>query len=119
VFLVDDSAAFLRAITDHLQQHEDLLVVGVTCSGREALAKALDLRPDVILLDPNLPDLSGLEVIAQLRAILPDVGIIAVTLHRQQADWQAGLQVGADDYVSKHEVLTGLVPAIRRVAQVY
>lgn len=53
-----------------------MAVVGVAHGGEEALAQAQDLRPDVILIDLNMPGLSGLETIRRLRAMLPQVGII-------------------------------------------
>jgi two-component system chemotaxis response regulator CheB len=79
--LVDDSEAFLRVAIEFLEQHEGLAVVGTARSGREALDQAPQLKPDVILLDLKMPDLTGFEVLPQLRAMLPTAGIIILTLY--------------------------------------
>jgi len=114
VLLVDDNKAFLRAATDFLQRHHELIVVGAICGGEEALAQAHDLRPQVILIGL---DMTGLETIPCLRNMLPGVGIIALTLLEGNAYRQAALAAGADDLVRKAELITDLLPAIRRVTQ--
>jgi len=63
--LVDDSEVFLRIAVEFLEQHEELTVVGTARSGREALDQALRLQPDVVLLDLEMPDLTGFEVLPQ------------------------------------------------------
>jgi DNA-binding response OmpR family regulator len=72
----------------------------VATSGREALDKARQLRPDLIVLDLMLPELSGLEVCRQLRQE-SDVPIIMLTARDEAEDRVAGLELGADDYVTK------------------
>jgi two-component system invasion response regulator UvrY len=117
VLLVDDHEPFLRAAADFLRRHHELAVVGVLHGGQEALAQAQDLRPHVILIDLNMPGLNGLETISRLRVMLPEVGIIALTLLAPNAYRQAALAAGADDFVSKANLTSDLLPAIRRVAQ--
>jgi len=117
VLLVDDHEAFLRVATEFLQRHDDLTVVGVARGGEEALTQAQDLRPRVILVDLNMPGLCGLETIHRLRAMLPEAGIIALTLLDPKVFRQAALAAGADDFVPKANLSTELLPAIRRVAQ--
>jgi two-component system response regulator NreC len=117
VLLVDDHEPFLRAAADFLQRHHELAVVGVLRGGEEALAQAQDLRPHVILIDLNMPGLNGLETISRLRVMLPEVGIIALTLLDPNAYRQAALAAGADDFVSKANLTSDLLPAIRRVAR--
>ncbi len=117
VFLVDDHEPFLRAATDFLQRHHELASVGAVRGGEEAVAQAQDLRPQVILVDLNMPGLSGLETISCLRVMLPEVGIIALTLLATNAYRRATLAAGADDFVSKANLIIDLLPAIRRVVQ--
>lgn len=117
VLLVDDHQPFLRVATDFLQRHQGLVVVGALHGGEEALAQAQDLQPQVILLDLTTPSLSGLDTIPRLRAMLPEVGIIALTLLDPNAYRQVALATGADDFVFKANLTTDLLPAIRRVAQ--
>ena len=114
VLVVDDNEAFLRVATDFLQRHDELIVVGAICGGEEALAQAQDLGPQVILIGLDTP---GLETISRLRNILPGVGIITLTLLKDNAYRQAALAAGADDLVRKAELTTDLLPAIRRVVQ--
>jgi DNA-binding NarL/FixJ family response regulator len=117
VLLVDDHEPFLRVATDFLQRHHELAVVGALHGGQEALAQTQDLRPHVILIDLNMPGLSGLETISRLRAMLPEVGIIVLTLLDVNTYQQPALAAGADDFVRKAKLTTDLLPAIRRVAQ--
>jgi CheY-like chemotaxis protein len=117
VLLVDDNEAFRRVATDFLQGQHELIVVGVTCGGKEALTQAQDLQPQVILTDLDMPGLTGLETISRLRNMLPGVGIIALTLLEGNAYRQAAMAAGADDVVLKAELITDLLPAIRRVTQ--
>jgi len=117
VLLVDDNATFLRIATRFLQDHDDVVVVGVAGGGEEGLAQAQDLQPDIVLVDLAMPGLSGLEMIPRLRATLPEVGIIALTVLDTNSYRQAALAAGADDFVSKATLNTTLLPAIRQAAQ--
>jgi DNA-binding NarL/FixJ family response regulator len=117
VLLVDDNPAFLRIATRFLEEHEDVVVVGAAGGGEEALALAEDLQPDIVLIDLAMPGLSGLETIPHLRAVLPGVGIIALTMLDTNSYWQAALAAGADDFVPKASLDRDLLPAMRRVAQ--
>lgn len=120
VLLVDDNAAFLNILTRFLQEHcqNEVVVGGTAGGGEEALDKAQALRPQVILLDLAMPDLPGLEAIPRLRRLLPDVGIIALTLHDTNGYLEAALAAGADAFVSKFTLDTDLLPAIRQVMQI-
>ena len=114
VLLVDDNEAFRRAATGFLQRQHELIVVGAIGGGEEALAQAQDLQPQVIVIGLDMP---GLETIPRLRKVLPGVGIIALTLLEGNAYRQAAMAAGADDLVHKAELITDLLPAIRRVTQ--
>ena len=117
VLLVDDNPNFLRIATRFLQQHDDIVVVGAAGGGQEALALAQDLQPDVVLIDLAMPGLSGLETIPRLRAMLPAVGIIALTMLDTNSYREAALEANANDFVPKASLDTDLLPAIRQVAQ--
>jgi DNA-binding NarL/FixJ family response regulator len=117
VLLVDDNPGFLRIATRFLEQHDDVVVVGAAGGGEEALALAQDLEPDIVLVDLAMPGLSGLETIPRLRAMLPGVGIIALTMLDTNSYRQAALAAEANDFVPKASLDTDLVPAIRRVAE--
>jgi DNA-binding NarL/FixJ family response regulator len=119
VLLVDDNPTFLRLVTRFLQEycHGVVVVSGVAHNGEEALVRAQELEPQIILLDLFMPDVSGLEVIPILRTALPEAGIIVLTSHTANGYQDAALAAGADGFVPKARLSTDLLPAIRRVAQ--
>jgi DNA-binding NarL/FixJ family response regulator len=117
VLLVDDNPNFLRIATRFLEQHDDIVVVGAASGGEEALALAQEVEPDVVLIDLAMPGLSGLETIPRLRAMLPAVGIIALTVLDTNSYRQAALEAEANEFVAKASLDRELVPAIRRVAR--
>ena len=118
IVVVDDNATFLEIVLEYLRRQDQLAVVGATQRGQEALALVPQVRPQVILLDLCLPDLPGLEAIPHLRASLPGLGIVILTLHSLEAYRQAALAAGADEFVSKQRLIPDLLPAIRRVAEI-
>ncbi|MFW9804578.1 MAG: response regulator [Candidatus Thorarchaeota archaeon] len=118
VLLVDDNPKFLRFATRFLEAHNDVVVVGTATRCDEAITQAEDLRPQVMLLDLAVPDLaSSLEAIPRLRKMLPEMGIIAVTMFDTGGYRQAALKAGADDFIPKRTIDTDLLPAIWRVGQ--
>ena len=127
VLLVDDNSTFLRIATRFLEQDHAAIppaiprprvaVVGTAGGGEEALAQAERLSPHVILLDLMMPGVGGLEIIPRLRAILPNVGIIALTLLDTSSYRSAALAAGADVFIAKSAMSTDLLPAIQQVMQ--
>jgi DNA-binding NarL/FixJ family response regulator len=117
VLLVDDNPTFLRIATRFLEQDRGcpIVVVGTAGGGQEALAQAERLSPHVILLDLMMPGTNGLEIIPRLRAVLPKVGIIALTLLDTSSYRTAALAVKTDLFVAKSAMSTDLLPAIQRV----
>ena len=117
LLLVDDNPTFLRILKSYLDENylEEVLVVGTASDGNEALAKATELRPDVILLDLAMPGLTGLNAIPHLRRLMPEVGIIVLTVLSTNGYREAAISAGADDFVPKANLNTDLLPAIRRV----
>jgi len=117
LLLVDDNPTFLGILKSFLDENypEEVLVVGTAGDGNEALTKATELRPDVILLDLAMPGLTGLNAIPHLRRLMPEVGIIVLTVLSTNGYREAVIAAGADDFVPKASLNTDLVPAIRRV----
>ena len=117
VMLVDDETTFLRIETLFLETHykNEIHVAGTATGGEECLAKAQLFAPDVILIDLNMPGLSGLQTIPLLRIMYPEMRIIALTLNDGENSRRAVLAAGGDDLVSKATMSTDLMPAIRRV----
>ncbi len=103
VMIVDDAIVVRRALSEALSRDPDLEVVGASSNGRLALARLQTLRPDIILLDIEMPEMTGLEAIPEIRKILPHVPIImfsTLTERGAEATLEA-LSLGATDYVTK------------------
>ena len=117
VLLVDGNSDFLHVAADFVRRREELVLVGAIEGGEGVMAQALDLNPEVILIDLDMPGLTGLEAIPHLRTALPEVKIIALSLSNDSAYRQAALAAGADELVTKTELIADLPLAIRRVAR--
>jgi DNA-binding NarL/FixJ family response regulator len=117
ILLVDDNPIFLHCAKRFLQKRQDVLVVGTISGGKWAVDLAQNLKPDVVLIDLSMSDLPGLELIPKLRALLPNMGIIALTLFDTDDYRQAALAAGADGFVSKNTMNIDLMPAIQKIAQ--
>jgi len=115
--LVDDNPAFLRAATQFLEVHDDVVVIGTVERGEDALAQIQALQPHVILIDLAMPGLPGLQAIPRLRHALPEMGIVALTVMNSNSFRQAALAAGADIFIPKATMRTDLLPAIRRLAR--
>lgn len=101
------------------QRYPEIEVVGTASRGEEALERVPELKPRIVLVDLNLPGLSGLEVLRCLRREGPQVGLIALTVLDADSYRQPALNSGADAFVSKAELIRDLLPAIRQVARQY
>jgi PAS domain S-box-containing protein len=112
ILLVDDSHHFLEAARDFLGYQESVTVVGTAKEGEEALAKSQTLQPDIILLDLNLADSSGLKLIPALKENLPGTKIIVLTMMEESSYRAASLEAGADGFVHKSTMSKTLTAAI-------
>jgi len=109
VLVVDDSAIYRSLVQGCVRDLPDLRCVGTAHDGGEAIAKAAELRPDLILLDVEMPVMGGLAAIPRLRKVVPDAGIIMVSsLTTEGANVTVeALQAGAFDFVTKPQVKAG------------
>src|SRR5215470_5978955 len=103
VFLVDDASVVRRLVTKALDRDPDLEVVGTAADGQMALARLDGLRPDVVLLDLEMPVMSGLETLVALRKTHPRLPVIMFSRFTQRGVEATvhALTLGADDYVPK------------------
>jgi len=115
VLVADDHPIVLDGVTLALQNTSWLRVAGYARSGREAIAAAGTLRPDVVLLDLRLPDMLGPEAVQALRARAPEMKIIIFTAYPDHAALEATLAAGAHGVVVKDTEREDLVDVIRRV----
>ena len=117
VLVVDDFELWRRRICTALQMQPDLQVIGEAPDGLEAVQKAHELQPDLILLDIGLPKLSGIEAARRMREYTPQSRILVVSEHRSRDIVEEALRAGADGYVVKSVAYRDLLPAIRIVLQ--
>ncbi|MGH9105751.1 MAG: response regulator [Acidimicrobiales bacterium] len=113
VLLVEDEPSFVEALVVGLKREG--FRVEVAYDGAEALEKFASVQPDLVLLDVMLPRVSGIDVCRAIRAGGSRVPIIMVTAKTSEIDTVVGLEVGADDYVSKPYRLRELVARMRAV----
>lgn len=98
-----------------LGTHEQFHMVGEVTDGLEAVQKAQELKPDLILLDITLPSLNGIEAASRIRQVVPSVKIIFLTQHRDVDTVRVALSTGAQGYVWKADAGRDLIPAIEAV----
>ena len=111
VLLADDHFVVAEGLRSLLAPHFD--VVGIASDGRELLAAARALDPDVAVLDISMPSLSGLEAARQLRGANSRAKLVFLTMHREVAYAARALEAGASAFVLKHSAASELVTAIR------
>jgi DNA-binding NarL/FixJ family response regulator len=116
VALVDDHPAMLAGTRAILAQEHDIEIVGVAADGAAALRLVDVRRPQVLVLDLRLPDVSGVEVARQVRASQPSVGIIVLTAHHDPANVRALARLGVNAYLNKTASTAQIVATIRSVA---
>ena len=111
ILIVDDEPSIVLAVRDELVfEGFDVESAG---DGPTGLQRARDWHPDVVLLDLMLPGMNGFEVCRQVRAAMPEVWIIMVTVRGHEVDRVMGLELGADDYVTKPFSLRELVARVK------
>ena len=101
ILIVDDHPLFRKGVIQLIQAAPEFRFVGEAASGREGIALARSLQPDMILLDLNMKDMSGVEVLKTLKDEGLDSRIIMLTVSDQAEDLMAALQAGADGYLLK------------------
>lgn len=116
VLLADDHRLMREALRLALAREPDLEVVAEAGTAHDAIQRVQSLRPDVVVLDIGLPDLSGMEVAARLRQMDPAPRIVALSAHTDKRFVTEMLRAGADAYVTKSSAGSELVRAIRAVA---
>lgn len=117
VLLVDDQALFREALATLLAVHDGIEVVGEAGEGDEALRRAAELAPDVVLMDLRMPVLDGVGATQRLRVEQPGVRVIALTTFDDDADVFAALRAGAVGYLLKDVSSARLVEAVLAAAR--
>lgn len=116
VLLVDDHAMVRRGMRDFLDLHDDIEVVGEAIDGAEAVERAAELRPDVVVMDLMMPNLDGIEATGRIKAEVADVEVIALTSFIEEARVVAAIEAGASGFLLKDAEADELAAAIRAAA---
>ncbi|HKV60965.1 MAG TPA: response regulator transcription factor [Candidatus Acidoferrum sp.] len=115
VLVVEDFLPFRQFVLSTLASVCDLQVIGEASDGCEAVQKAAERQPDLILMDIGLPRLNGIEAARQIRKLVPDSIIIFLTLESSPSAVQEALSLGAQGYVVKTKAGSELLPAVEAV----
>jgi DNA-binding NarL/FixJ family response regulator len=115
VLIVDDHALFRQGVRNSIELEEDIEVVGEAEDGTEALAKARELKPDLILMDISMPHCNGLEAVSAIKRELPDVKIIMLTVHDEDENLFEAIKRGAEGFLSKKVRAKALLDSLRGV----
>jgi two-component system nitrate/nitrite response regulator NarL len=115
VLVVDDHPVVRRGITACLAHHDRLSIVGEAADGREAVRKARELQPDIVLMDINMPQMNGLAVTELLRREMPNVKVLILSMHSNTEYVLRIIQSGAKGYILKEAPTEELVRAIDMV----
>jgi two-component system response regulator NreC len=117
IVLADDHEVMREGLRLLVNSQPDMECVGEAGDGREAVALACQLRPDVVLMDISMPSMSGLEATRQIKKSCPEVKVIALTRHADDSYIQQLLQAGANGYVLKLSAADELVRAVRAAVE--
>jgi len=115
VLLADDHTILRAGLKMMLSVQPDIEIVGEASDGRQAIAEALRLQPDVILMDITMPELNGIEATRQVKKLLPETRVLVLTMHENEEYLFQVLRAGASGYILKEAADTELISAIRSV----
>jgi DNA-binding NarL/FixJ family response regulator len=115
VLVADDHALFRRGLQIVLKQEPDIDVVGEAADGNEALEKAGELMPDVVLMDVRMPRRSGIDATRQIKDLMPHVKILMLTISDEEADLYEAIKAGASGYLLKEISIDEVAEAVRSV----
>ena len=115
VYLADDHAAVRKGLRCLLEAQDDMAVVGEAAGGRQAVQEVLQLRPDVVIMDIALSELSGIEATQRIRQASPSTQIVILSLHTTNEHILRSFKAGANGYLLKEAAGQEVVEAVRAV----
>jgi DNA-binding NarL/FixJ family response regulator len=115
VLLVDDHQLVRQGLESVLKGYEDLTVVGEAADGQEAVERARQLRPDVIVMDINMPRMDGIEATKRIKQDLPATAVIGLSINVNSHVEKAMREAGASAYLTKETAVEDLHAVIREV----
>ncbi len=115
VVVVDDHTLLREGLCRILNMEEDISVIGEAENGHEAIEKACKLKPDIILMDINMPDMNGIDATRKIKENFPNIKIVGLTLHDDDQYVFEMVRAGANGYVLKDVESQELIETIRKV----
>lgn len=116
ILLADDHQLMRRGVRLILEREPDLTVVGEASDGREAVALAKSLKPEVVVMDIGMPNLNGIEAALQMTQNNPELAIVMVSMHSDETYILRALKAGARGYLLKDSAEADLIKAVHAVA---
>jgi len=117
ILTVDDDQFFRRVLNGLLTQDTAFHLVGEADNGDEAVRVALELQPDVVLMDITMPDVNGLDATRRIKACRPGTKVVIVTVHTDVTYEHAAMENGADAFIAKKRLGSDLLPTIHRLLE--
>jgi DNA-binding NarL/FixJ family response regulator len=114
VLLVDDNPVFLEQTSAWLSRQAGLEVAGIAASAAEGIALVASLRPRVVLMDVDMPEMNGFDATRHLKSRPGAPAVVILTLHCDPAYRTAAAEAGADGFVNKSNLATEVLPCLRR-----
>ena len=115
IVVADDHQLFREGLVNLLESDETIEVIGEAENGREAIEKVFELKPDILLTDIAMPEMNGMEATKQLKKKLPEIRIIAVSMHSDKQFVKGMLEAGTDAYLLKNCTHQQLLEAVHSV----
>lgn len=116
LMLVDDHDVVRTGLRSYLETQAGFEVVAEANTGLEALEKAKETLPDIVLMDISMPDMDGMEATRNLKSLHPDCQVLVLTVHSDKQYFMKMLELGASGYITKQAAADELVAAIQAVA---
>jgi two-component system, NarL family, invasion response regulator UvrY len=116
ILVADDHSIVRAGLKQYVSDSNDMTVLGEACNGKETIKMALNDEYDVVVLDISMPDISGLDILKQLKIQKPNLKILVLTMHPEEQYAMRVLKAGASGYLTKESAPQELISAIRKVA---
>lgn len=116
VLLADDHTLFRQGLRRIFELEEDFQIIGEAIDGKQAITMAESLKPDVVIMDINMPEKTGVEATKVIKEVYPDVKVLILSIHDDEAYIFESIRAGANGYLLKDVESEVLVDAVRKVA---
>lgn len=117
ILIADDHEVVREGARVLIEAERGWEVCGVAVNGREAVARATELKPDVVVLDMNMPELGGVDAVRQIKRACPETEILVFSAHRAEEVVEQVFEAGAKSYIQKADAGRHLIEAIRSLAE--